>query len=133
MSVAAITGVITEAIDELRQTFPDASVTFEPDGGGGAWVNIDPVPTGPAYTQQATWIAFQITYPYPEADIYPLFVQPDLTRKDGAGHGEGFQSVAWGPRAQPGIQLSRRSNRLDPAVDTAATKVLKVLRWLAQQ
>ncbi|KMO66936.1 hypothetical protein MCHLDSM_07280 [Mycolicibacterium chlorophenolicum] len=31
------------------------------------------------------------------------------------------------------MQLSRRSNRLNPAVDTAATKVLKVLKWLNER
>jgi len=133
MSTTTITAAVSDAIDELRETFPDATVTVESDGDGGAWVLIDPVPLGPAYIQSTSWIAFQITFPYPEADVYPLFVRPDLDRKDGAGHGEGFGSVTWGPHEQTGTQLSRRSNRLDPTVDTAATKVLKVLRWLAQQ
>lgn len=133
MSTANVTEAIAEAIEELQQTFPDATVTAESDGHGGAWITIDPVPLGPVYERDTSWIAFQITYPYPEADVYPLFVRPDLRRKDGASHGDGFRSVTWGPRAEPGTQLSRRSNRLDPAFDTAATKVLKVLRWLEQQ
>ncbi|PZE40798.1 hypothetical protein DEJ21_00760 [Curtobacterium sp. MCSS17_006] len=117
-------------MDELEQTFLDAKVTFESDGQGGAWVRIDPVSLGPAYQEERSWIAFQITYPYPEADVYPLFIRPDLHRRDGAAHGIAFQNVTWGPHGEPGTQLSRRSNRLNPAVDTAATKVLKVLRWL---
>lgn len=127
------TDAIVEAIEELRQTFEDAIVTVEDDGAQGAWVTIDAVPLGPVYEQDRSWIAFQITFPYPEADIYPLFVRPDLRRKDGGSHGLGFQLVAWGPRGEPGTQLSRRSNRLNPAVDTAATKVLKVLKWLGEQ
>ena len=133
MTAVAITTPISNAIEELRHTFPDTTVTHEPDNAGGAWVTISCVPLGPAYAEETSWIAFQITFPYPEADVYPLFVRPDLNRKDGAAHGEGFQSVTWGPHAQPGTQLSRRSNRLNPDIDTAATKVLKVLKWLSEQ
>lgn len=127
------TEAITEAIEELRQTFVGTTVAVEDDGAGGAWVTIDPIPLGTVYEQETSWIAFQITFPYPEADVYPLFVRADLRRKDGGAHGEGFQTVAWGPRGEPGTQLSRRSNRLNPAIDTAATKVLKVLKWLSEQ
>lgn len=133
MNTMTTTETITEAIEELRQTFVDATVTVEDDGVGGAWVTIDSIPLGPVYEQETSWIAFQITFAYPDADVYPLFVRPDLRRKDGGAHGEGFQSVTWGPRGVPGTQLSRRSNRLNPAIDTAATKVLKVLKWLSEQ
>ena len=133
MNTTTTTAAIAEAIEELTQTFVDANITTEDDGAGGAWVTISDVLLGPVYEQESSWIAFQITFPYPEADVYPLFVRPDLRRKDGGVHGEGFQSVQWGPRAEAGTQLSRRSNRLDPAIDTAATKVLKVLKWLSEQ
>ncbi|SEB61133.1 hypothetical protein [Rhodococcus koreensis] len=133
MTTTTTTEAIAEAIEELQQTFADATVTFESDGAGGAWVTIESIQLGAVYEQETSWIAFQITFPYPEADVYPLFVRPDLRRKDGDGHGEGFQSVTWGPRGEPGTQLSRRSNRLNPAVDTATTKVLKVLKWLSEQ
>jgi hypothetical protein len=123
VSTTTTTATVGEAIEELRQTFGEAVVTSEDD----------PVPLGPAYAQETSWIAFQITFPYPEADVYPLFVRPDLHRKDGGSHGEGFQAVTWGPHNRPGTQLSRRSNRLNPAIDTAATKVLKVLKWLSEQ
>lgn len=133
MTLPAITVDVALAIEELRETFPDTAVSFEVDGAGGAWVTIDSVRLGPAFVQTTSWIAFQLTFPYPEADVYPLFVTPDLRRADGAPLGEGFQPVTWGPRAVQGIQLSRRSNRLNPEIDTAATKVLKVMRWLEQQ
>lgn len=140
MTTVTIGQAIIEAIEELRQTFPASAVTFASDEASGAWVTIDPVPLGPAYNQASSFIAFQITFPYPEADIYPLFVRPDLQRKDGAEHGEGFQRlIKWGLKDTGtdeealGTQLSRRSNRLNPAIDTAATKVLKVLRWLGEQ
>ncbi|MGO4299357.1 hypothetical protein [Leifsonia sp. RAF41] len=131
--MVATTAAIEEAIGELCATFPNAAVTYEGDGVGGAWVMIDAVPLGSIYEQESSWIAFQITFPYPEADVYPLFVREDLRRKDGQPHGDGFQSVTWGPHGRPGTQLSRRSNRLNPAIDTAATKVLKVLKWLTEQ
>lgn len=140
MSTIVIAGAVIKAIEELRQSFPDAIVTFVSDEAGGAWVNIDSVPLGPAYVQATSFIAFQITFPYPEADIYPLFVRADLQRKDGQAHGEGFQQqIKWGMKdivtgeETVGTQLSRRSNRLDPTIDTAATKVLKVLKWLGEQ
>lgn len=125
--------VLEEALEELRQTFPEAAVTYDLDTQGNAWVTLDPVPLGPAYIQTTSWMVFQITFAYPEADVYPHFVRPDLQRKDGAAHGEGFSAGAFGPDSVPATQLSRRSNRLNPAVDTAATKALKVLRWLHQQ
>lgn len=128
-----VTAAVLEAIEELRETFPESSVTYVSDDQGGAWVTIDSIPVGTAYTESTSWMTFQITHPYPESDVYPHFVRPDLHRKDGAAHGEGFSSGAFGPTGVPATQLSRRSNRLDPAVDTAATKALKVLRWLEQQ
>lgn len=133
MTSTPVTVAVTEAVDEVRETFAAATVTVDSDGNGGVWVVIDSVPLGPVYVQDSTWIAFQITFPYPEADVYPHFVRPDLSRTDGAALGAGFSVVKWGPNGDPGIQLSRRSNRLNPAVDTAATKVLKVLKWLNEQ
>lgn len=133
MTRTPVTAAVTEAIDEIRETFAEATVAVDPDGSGGAWVVIDAVPLGPVYAQDNTWIAFQITFPYPEADVYPLFVRADLSRADGAALGAGFQAVKWGPKGDPGVQLSRRSNRLNPAVDTAATKALKVVKWLKEQ
>jgi hypothetical protein len=133
MTTPVATGAIAEAIEELAQTFNDSLVTSESDGQGGAWVTIDSIPLAAVYAQRTTWMAFQLTFPYPEADVYPLFVRSDLTRSDGAAHGEGFQAVTWGPRGESATQLSRRSSRLNPAIDTAATKVLKVMKWLGEQ
>lgn len=127
------TPAVSKAIEEIRETFAETAVAFDEDGDGGAWVIVESVPLGEIYAQDETWIGFQITFPYPEADVYPHFVRLDLCRMDGAPLGEGFQPVTWGPRAEPGIQLSRRSNRLDPALDTAATKLLKVLKWLNER
>ena len=71
---------------------------------------------------------FAISFQYPYADIYPLFVRPDLTRADGQPHGEGITPASF--ESEPALQLSRRSNHLNPEVDTATLKVTKVIEWL---
>lgn len=125
-----MTAAVAGAIDELRATFPEAAVTVREDEQGGAYVTVEPVDPGPLYVQDETWIAFHVTFQYPYADVYPHFVRPDLVRNDGQPLGAGMGMGAFDGR--PAIQLSRRSNRLDPASDTAAMKLLKVLRWLAE-
>ena len=117
---------VQKAIEELRSSFNDCSV--EADGSGGAYIVVKNIPLGPPYAQADTWIGFQITFQYPYADVYPHFVRPDLARQDGKPLGEGFGSSQF--RGQSAMQISRRSNRLNPSVDTATLKLLKVLKWL---
>jgi hypothetical protein len=119
---------VAEAIAEIEATFPDSKVDVREEDQGGAFVVVDPVDPGGAYEQCETWIGFQITFQYPFADVYPHFVRGDLRRTDGAGLVEGMSPAQWEQRAA--IQVSRRSNHLDPASDTAAIKLLKVLEWL---
>ena len=95
---------------------------------GGAVVTINPIDLGPDYCPQRTWIKFAISFQYPYADIYPLFVRPDLGRTDGQPHGEGITLTSF--EGEPALQLSRRSNHLNPEIDTAALKVTKVIEWL---
>jgi hypothetical protein len=123
---------VTKAIDELRATFPDATVTADPDNDGGAYVTIEPVEISGPYVQTETWVRFHIGFQYPASDVYPHFVRSDLARTDGAALGEGMS----GPvdhRGRPAIQVSRRSNRLDPSVQTAAHKLLKVIAWMEKR
>ena len=122
---------VKQAVEELREHFPDAEVMAVGTDDGGAMVTIDPVDPGPAYIQRETWLKFAITFQYPYSDVYPLFVRPDLSRVDGQGHGEGIAKGEFD--GESAIQLSRRSNRLNPAIDTAALKVTKVLAWLRAQ
>ena len=122
---------VEQAVADLRVCFPDAEVDAVGTGDGGATVTITRVDPGPAYVQRETWMRFDISYLYPRADIYPLFVRPDLVRIDGQIHGDGISVSAF--RGSPALQLSRRSNRLDPKIDTAALKVTKVLEWLWTQ
>ena len=119
---------VQAAIDEIRAEFVGAAVTVDETGDGGAHVLIEDIPLSGIYTQDSTWLGFTITFQYPLADVYPHFVRGDLTRIDGAALGEATSPTGW--RDKPAIQLSRRSNRLNPATDTALLKALKVMTWL---
>ncbi len=116
MTTTPISSAVTGAVQEVQETFAESAVTVTATGDGGAWVVIDPIPLSSTYAQDSSWIAFLITFAYPEADVYPHFVRPDLKRTDGAALGEGgFSPTTWGGPAggEPGMQLSRRSNRLN--------------------
>ncbi|WP_422935808.1 hypothetical protein [Sinomonas sp. P47F7] len=133
----AVTPEIETAIAEIQDQHPDANVSFIADGDGGAFVTVDTVPLESQYSQAETWIKFHITVNYPVADVYPHFIDPavrikDSTRPETTPLGEGtslgnFQFAGAELRA---IQVSRRSNQLDSAVDSAALKLAKVLYWL---
>lgn len=116
------------AIEELRRCFPDAEVQARANDDGGASVTIDSIDLGPAYHPGQTWIKFDISFQYPYADVYPVFVRPDLVRLDGLPHGEGISKSTY--ENVKALQLSRRNNHLDPNVDTAALKIIKVIEWL---
>jgi hypothetical protein len=126
--MTVITPPVEKAIGEIRSCFQECPVEAEPDGAGGAFVVVRKILLGPPYAQPETWIGFQITFQYPYADVYPHFTRPDLTRVDGRGLGEGLGNARF--RGQPAIQISRKSNKLNPATDTAKLKLLKVLQWL---
>jgi hypothetical protein len=132
VTIVTITPVVLEAIEELHATFEGAAISSRADGEGGAYVRIDPVDPGPQYAQRETWIGFRITAQYPYADVYPLFVRPDLSRTTGRPLGEGFTANHTFD-GQPAVQVSRRANHLNPGTDTAAIKVLKVLSWMASR
>jgi hypothetical protein len=129
--VTAITPIVEKAVEQIRATLPDCGLESIPDGGGGAFVMLNNVPLGPPWAQGDTWIGFQITFQYPYADVYPHFVRADLRRADGQPFGPGFGQAQF--RNQPAVQVSRKSNKLNPAIDTAALKLLKVLQWLRSQ
>ncbi|WP_419933182.1 hypothetical protein [Candidatus Poriferisodalis sp.] len=122
---------VQEAVAELRACFPAAVVSADDDGSGGAFVTVDPIDPGPAYRQDRTRLKFHISHMYPDADVYPLFVRPDLRRVDGRGHGRGFAAGSF--RNESALQLSRRSNNRTAEFDTAARKVLKVIEWMHAQ
>ncbi len=126
-----MTSEVEQAVEELQACFRDTEVDAVDTGDGGATVTIARVDPGPVYVQHETCMRFTISFQYPYADIYPLFVRPDLDRVDGQPHGEGIAESEF--NGEKVLQLSRRSNRLNPAIDTAALKVAKVLQWLWAQ
>ena len=121
---------VKQAVADIRATWNDATISAEPDHDGGALVVVEPVATGGLYLQGTTWVGFRITFQYPYADVYPHFIRADLQRKDGRARGDGM-SGGHTFAGRSAIQISRRSNRLNPATDTAALKLGKVLQWLA--
>ena len=123
-----MTPAVEKAIQEIQVTFPGGQVDVSEDEAGGAFVTVHGVELGRPYSQDDSWLAGHITYQYPYADVYPLFVRPDLSRLDGKPLGEALSLASF--RGVQAVQISRRSNRLNPARDTAALKLLKVVEWL---
>ena len=128
LNIGSVKTEVRQAIDEIAAAYPEVTVSADVDGEGGAYVFVRDVHLAPIYQQRETWVGFHITYMYPEADVYPHFVRADLCRTDGAPLGDGTSPASF--QGQSAIQLSRRSNRLNPATDTALLKLQKVLRWL---
>ena len=129
--MSTIVPTVAKAIEEIRCTFESCDVEVEEDGSGGALLVIRDVPMGCPYVQPDVWFGFQITFQYPYADVYPHFTNADLARSDGGSLGSGFGTASF--QGQPAIQISRRSNRLNPERDTAALKLLKVIAWMRSQ
>jgi hypothetical protein len=130
----ALKPTVVAAIDELRAAYPDHTICFEEDGGGGAFVGVDNLFLGEQYEPPRSWVGFRLTFQYPMADVYPHFVADGLKRKDGKPLGESFHSANQGFQPPTGSKIttmvSRRSNRRDPATETAAIKLEKVLAWI---
>ena len=120
------------AIAEIGEAYPETTVSVREDGEGGAYVTLEEVDPGPVYRERGTWIGFRITFQYPYSDTYPHFVRGDLSRADGRGLGEGM-SQNQNFEGRPAVQISRRSNHLDPRTQTALLKLEKVLAWLASR
>lgn len=132
--MATLKAAVRSGIEGIVATHGADSVRIVDDGQGGAWVEITGIDPGPAYEQNDTFLICFLPFNLPAADIYPVFVRPDLTRTDGAGLGEGTQEtqLRWPgePQPRPVVQVSRRT-RQDFAEQTPAQKVAKVLDWLA--
>lgn len=123
---------VVKAIESLREHFKPADFELEADGTGGARLRFGPVQLGDVYEQTESWIGAHIPALIPYADIYPVFLRGDLRRKD--------QAALVAPMTrdhtfmgQSAIQVSRRSNRRDAAVETVRMKLLKVLHWVNSQ
>lgn len=130
----AMNSAVAAAISQVARAFPDSGTSHLDDGQGGAFVIIDALDLGPAFTPRITWVGFAIPPLYPRADVYPHYVRPDLARTDGS-----ILTVPLNPGQmmpgfnRPATMVSRRSNRWDPARDTAVLKLHRVLLWFRQQ
>ena len=122
-----LTDDVLRAIEELRASFPGHAVAVEEDAQGGAHVTVDDLEFGARLTPQRGWVGFHLGFQYPAADVYPLYV-PTLARADGSALAGPFRAVTW--RARASTQISRRSNNRRDEVDTATTKLAKVVEWL---
>jgi hypothetical protein len=124
-----LNGPVSAAIENLRACFPGSQLVVESDGAGGARVAIESVELSSTYVQNETWVAGHLVPQLPYADIYPLFVRGDLARRDGRPLGPGL-SAGQMFLGRSAVQVSRRSNRRDPAIELAGHKFLKVIQWL---
>ncbi|WP_017654867.1 E2/UBC family protein [Fortiea contorta] len=126
-----MTPEIEQAIAEIQIAFPGHCVEVEAEAQGGANVIVHNLMIGEQYVPSTSWVGFAISFQYPYADVYPHYIDAGLRRVNGLVQGAGFSANTW--RNQQVIQVSRRSNRWNAAIDTAATKLTKVLTWLRSQ
>jgi hypothetical protein len=119
---------VEKAIEQLRQAFPESELSIEPDSNGGAYVFVTSVDIGAKFTPPKTWMGAHLPPQLPYADVYPLFMGGDVVRADGRPFVAPISPVPF--QGRPALQISRRSNRHDPQLQSAATKFLKVLHWL---
>jgi hypothetical protein len=127
--MTALTPEVEEAIAEIRQAYPGHRVEVAADGQGGAYVVVNDLEIGDQYAPSTSWVGFQVGFQYPQADVYPHFIVAGVRRLDSRALGDAFSGpTPW--RNRSAIQVSRRSNRLNPATDSAALKLTKVLDWI---
>ncbi len=124
-----MTPAIQQAISEVQVRWPEAKVTHVEDGGGNVTVFIDPIEIGDQYVPSKTWIGFTLQAMYPDADVYPHFISGQIVRADGKEFGESF-GKGHNFHDKEAIQVSRRTNDWNGAVDSAETKLIKVVAWI---
>lgn len=126
---------VQQAVEEIRSAYPGRTMDVLPDDEGGAFIKVHDLLVGKQYQPECSWVAFRITFQYPFADVYPHFCVANLARKDGRALGVGFSQSIWKSPAgdEAGTMISRRSNQLNAATDTAALKLAKVLDWMKNQ
>jgi hypothetical protein len=115
---------VQQAIKELERLF---TVTAAPIGDGGAIVTVHGLSINEPWQPSSIDLTFEVAYNYPHAPIYPYYTTPELNRGEGAARTSALQRVTW--REAQRTQISLRSNRWNPNVDTAVGAVLQVQRW----
>ncbi len=136
---------VEQTVQELREGFAGHDVRVKEDDDGGAFVIVDGIDIGEQFAPPTSWIGFHITWPYPDADVYPHFIDPkvryvgdkEAPNRDPAGDSSADlpTAMARGPYVMPGfgipaIQVSRRSNRRNAETDSALQKLLRVIDFL---
>lgn len=120
---------VAQAIEGLQATFGESQIDVRPDGAGGARVCVESISLGEQYLQEQSWLGGHLVAQLPYADVYPLFVRGDLTRRDRRPLGAAL-SAGQSFLGRPAVQVSRRSKRKDPAIETPAVKFIKVIEWV---
>jgi hypothetical protein len=131
---------VEAAVAELRAGLRHNNVRHLEDGEGGAYVIVDELFIGENFTPSAAWIGFHITWPYPDADIYPHFLCPQVQyagrQQTPNQHPDGNLPVPMTRGGTmpgfdlPAIQISRRSQRRNVETDSALQKLMRVLALL---
>ena len=120
---------VSEAIEELKRAFPSSELTLSEDGEGGARVVVESVAIGARYEPEQSWLGGHIPAQYPYADIYPVFMDAAVRRRDGIGF-EAPVTEGHDFCGRPAIQISRRNNRIQNSGQTAVAKFLKIVDFL---
>lgn len=133
----AVKAAVAQAFESITKAFPDAGITSHPDGQGGLWVEVTGVPLEGSYTQTDTFVIFLLPFTLPDADVYPMFLRPDLSRRDGRPLSPGLsagQQLSWPgvETPRPVVMVSRRTTGAFIA-QSAAQKLSKVLHWVVTQ
>jgi hypothetical protein len=127
-----MTPEIAAAVEEIKRLFAGHQVDVYSEEQGGAHIVVHDLFIGDQYAPSSNWVGFSINFQYPYSDVYPHFIDAGVKRVDGANFGGGISGpTEWQNRKV--LQISRRSNHLDPTTDTAAIKLAKVVDWLGKQ
>jgi hypothetical protein len=128
------------AVGELRKAFAGRPMQVAESPCGGAYVLIEDVPLGGPFAQAMTWVGFFLTNACPEADTYPFYVRPDLSRTDGSPLKAPLHAGnRWPPGVQamterPAVMVSRRqNNQACWGRESPLAKLQAVLKWMQNQ
>ena len=124
-----MTPEVEKAVRALRESFAGAELSVAEDGGGGAYVFIEPVDLGPRFKPSATWLGGHLTAQTPYSDVYPLFVGAEVRWTNGRPFAAPV-TLGHTFRGRPAIQVSRRAKRGASGLEPPVTKFNRVLHWL---
>lgn len=123
-----MTPSVVAAIEGLKKAFPNGAVSvLAEDGQGGAHVMVEEVQLGPKFAPSKTWLGAHLPASLPYADVYPLFMSPEVKRLDGAALSGPLSGVNW--QGRQATQISRRNNRIGVG-QSAVAKFIKVVEFV---